>query len=206
MRAAPEVALLPATERLKAGQTRRRPAMRVLWIVLLCLMPFSALADIASPKGRVLVTVGGDLPEGNVAPSGEDAGNFFAYLDVTFSRGVAFDDDMLAALPQGTIRLPSFGPWSDVTFTGPFLTSVLDFAGASERMAQPMSLDRYQVDLPWDNIAALRPILATHANGVPLALGGFGPTAIIYPKQDDAALQEELDALQVWAVVFIGVQ
>ncbi len=180
--------------------------MRILTVLLLLLLPFTVAAEMTAPGDRVIVTVGGDLPSGNMPAGTEDDANFFGYLDLNFAAAVGFDDAMLAGLDQGRITLPKFGPWTDVSLTGPYLSSVMYAAGADERTALPMALDGYQVEIPWDNITGLRPILATHANGRPLALGGFGPAAVIYPPQKDAALQEELEALQVWAVVFIGVE
>lgn len=180
--------------------------MRVLLALMIAAFGFAALADMPAPQGRVLVTVGGDLPEGNVPPGHEDDVGFFGYLDLNFATGVGFDDASLAAMEQGKITLEEFEGLRDVTFTGPYLAAVMTAAGAAERTAQPVALDGYQVDIPWDNQTGLRPILATHANGRPLGLGGFGPAAIIYPPQADAALQEELAALQVWAVTFIGVE
>ena len=180
--------------------------MRVLLAMLIAAFGFAALADMPAPQGRVLVTVGGDLPEGNMPPGHEDDVGFFGFLDLNFATAVGFDDAALAAMEQGQITLAEFGAMRDVTFTGPYLAAVMTAAGAAERTAKPVALDGYQVDITWDNQIGLRPILATHANGRPLGLGGFGPATIIYPPQKDAALQEELDALQVWAVAFIGVE
>ncbi|MEX0286311.1 MAG: hypothetical protein AB3N23_17020, partial [Paracoccaceae bacterium] len=186
--------------------TREEKPRRILLPLPLLLLPVGAFLEPATPAGRVLVTVGGDLPAGNVEASDEEDGDFFGYLDLTFATGVGFDDAALGALDQGSITLPAFGPWTDVTFTGPTLASVLIAAGAEGHTAQPMALDGYQVDIGWDNISSLNPILATHVDGRPLSLGGYGPAAIIYPPQENAETQEELNGLQVWAVIFIGVE
>lgn len=178
--------------------------LRFLLPLLLSLPPLAAQAQMPPPTGPVILTVGGTLPEGNIAPSGE--GGLFARLDVSFATGVGFDATMLTQqIQQGRVTLPAYGPWQDVTFTGPYLSMVMAAAGALGQPARLVGLDGYQVEIPWDNIAALRPIVATHVNGRPLALGGYGPTAIVYPDYEDAALQEELEALQVWALAYIGV-
>ena len=54
--------------------------MRVLLTMLIAAFGFAALADMPAPQGRVLVTVGGDLPEGNMPPRHEDDVGFFGFF------------------------------------------------------------------------------------------------------------------------------
>jgi hypothetical protein len=69
-----------------------------------------------------------------------------------------------------------------------------------------MTLDGYQIDIPCEMIEKYDPILATHFNSVPVSIGQLGPTLVVFPEVDDADLAQELEALSVYEIVFIGVQ
>ena len=68
-----------------------------------------------------------------------------------------------------------------------------------------MALDGYSVEITWDDMQANAPILATHLNGTPLAIGALGPTMIVYPKLADADAYEAALARQVWATFYLDV-
>ena len=158
------------------------------------------------PEGRVLITVGGDLPEGNDAAPDPTKLGFFRYLEIEYENGVAFDDAMLAALPQSEIVTAPYGEDTWGSYTGPALREVMRFVVAEGKTALPTALDGYQVEISWDIIERYEPILGTHYNGVPVPLGQLGPALIVFPPVDDAKLAEELEALSGFAVVFIGVE
>ena len=72
----------------------------VLALVLPLTVPVMAQAELRSPTGPVLLTLGGNLAEGNTAARGADDGGFFGFLEISFDTGVALDADMLAAMGQ----------------------------------------------------------------------------------------------------------
>ncbi len=166
----------------------------------------SVLAETREPEGRVLITVGGDIQERNDAAPDPTKLGFFRYLELEFNNGVAFDEAMLAALPQSEIVTAPYGEDTRGTYTGPALSEVLTFVGGEGKTAMPMALDGYQVEIPWETIEKHNPLLATHFNGVPVPVGQLGPALIVFPTVDDTELAEELEALSGFAIVFIGVE
>lgn len=174
--------------------------------ILICLTILSLAAPLAAdPKGRIVVTVGGDLAAPNLPARGEDDPGFFKYLEITYPAGYGFDDHALGHLKQHELTVPYDGQ-PEMTFRGPLLADVLKAAGAKGNTVRAVALDGYQAELPMEMIESLDPILATHANGKPLAIGGYGPTAIVFPTISTPEIAEEVVSLQVWALVFIGIE
>lgn len=179
--------------------------MRILTAALLALwVPSVTLAG----DGPTLVTLGGDLSAGDLPARGADDGGLFGHLEITFARGMAFDAGALAALAQSSLSVP-FGPpdaQSQYDFSGPRLSDVMAQANATGKTAVPVAIDGYRKEIPWDRIERFEPILATHANGAPLPLGGYGPAVIVFPTVEDPDLAQELGSYQVWATAYIGIE
>ena len=166
----------------------------------------AAMAGMEAPEGRVLITVGGDLPDGNAAGGTLDEPGLTSYLDLEYAKAVAFDDAMLVALPQHDIKATLLNNETAVTYSGPRLSDVLKASGAEGLTAMPMAFDGYQVEIPWDQIAEHEPILATHSDGAPMPIGKLGPAMIVFPETDDAELAATFEALQVYSLFYIGVE
>lgn len=180
----------------------------VLSIILLLTSYVPVWADMPVPQGHVLVTLGGGVTETNLPPRGDSDGGLLGYLDIQHSGAAGFDAAMLNAMEQVEITI-AYGPEDnqrDITFSGPLLAQVMDMAGATGKTASPMALDGYQSDIPWDSIAEHQPILATHADGTPMGIGGYGPTMIVFPPTDDTDLAQEQAGQQVWAIAYIAVE
>ncbi|WP_170419456.1 hypothetical protein [Ruegeria atlantica] len=163
---------------------------------------------MAKAQGPTLVTLGGNLGTSNLPARGEEDGGFFGYLEITYTDGMGFDATTLGLLEQKELTVP-FGPPGQETnraMTGPRLADVMAQAGATGKTAVPIALDGYRAEINWEQIERFDPILATHADQKPLALGGFGPAVVIFPVVEDPALAEELGNLQVWAVTYIGIE
>ncbi|MDP5216029.1 hypothetical protein Q5Y75_02245 [Ruegeria sp. 2205SS24-7] len=176
---------------------------RMIILALALCLPLMAKA-----QGPVLVTLGGDLATSNLPARGEDDGGLFGFLDITYANGMGFDANALGAMEQYELTVP-FGPPGqavDRAMTGPRLADVMAQAGATGKIAIPIALDGYRAEISWEQIERFEPILATHADQKPLALGGYGPSVVIFPKVEDPALTEELGNLQVWAVAYIGIE
>ncbi|MEM7710164.1 MAG: hypothetical protein AAF264_05325, partial [Pseudomonadota bacterium] len=165
-----------------------------------------ATAEIAAPEGQVLVTLGGAVAEGNRGASTEDDLTVLGKLGAVFETGIALDAAMLAALPAREIATTLPGSDVPATFSGPTLAAVMTMAGAEGQLAIPFALDGYQAEIPWEMIEAHDPILATHLDGAPLAIGGLGPTMTVFPVVEDAEVYESFLALQVWATVYLGIE
>ncbi|MBO9453177.1 hypothetical protein J7426_23140 [Tropicibacter sp. R16_0] len=172
------------------------------------LSPLPAVAEIAAPTGPVLVTLGGAVGESNLPRRGADDGGLFGFLEVEYDAAVGLDTAMLGSLPQHTITIP-YGPEDNqrtYAFSGPFLADVMTMAGANGKSALPMAMDGYQAEIPWDMIERLNPILATHADGAPMGIGGYGPTIVVFAPTDNAEDAEAIPAMQVWAIAYIGIE
>ncbi|MEM8850043.1 MAG: hypothetical protein AAGE03_08415 [Pseudomonadota bacterium] len=178
---------------------------RLAILAVLALAP-PAWAEIATPDGQVILTVGGAIPAGNRGPSTEEDLSVLGKLGATFETGIALDAAMLADLPQAEIATTMPGSDMPATFSGPPLAAVMQMAGAAGKLALPLALDGYQVEIPWDMIEAYDPILATHVDGTPLGIGDLGPTMTVFPVVEDAEVYESFLALQVWATVYLGVE
>lgn len=162
--------------------------------------------DMPAPEGRIVLTVSGDLPGSNAPAAKPDDVNFAGYLDLEYDKAMAFDDLMLARLSQHQITANLLDTGRDITYSGPLLSDVLRASGAEGKAALPMALDGYQAEIPWNSIAAHQPILATHADGKPLAIGGLGPAMVVFPVVEDAELYKSFDAMQVFATFYIEVE
>ncbi len=177
-------------------------------LCLALLAPLSVSAEIASPKGHVLITLGGAVTEANLPARGVDDGGLFSFLEVDHPAAAGFDAAMLDALPQMEITIP-YGPEGKertTTFSGPHLAAVMEMAGAAGKTARPMAMDGYQAEISWQEISDHNPILATHADGKPMGIGAYGPTMIVFPPTDDDELRETQSSQQVWALAYIGIE
>ena len=156
--------------------------------------------------GRVLVTLGGDVSKSNAPAFKPEAVNVAGFLGVESEKAFAFDDVMLAALEQHEITANLLDTGKDITYSGPRLSDLLSSVGADGKTALPMALDGYSAEITWDTITQYQPILATTANGAPLAIGKLGPAMIVFPVIDDKEAYSEFSAMEVFAAFYIGVQ
>ena len=179
--------------------------MRPFFAIVLAL-GLAPAAQAADPEGRVILTVAGDLPSSNAPAANPDDVNFAGYLDLEYDKAMAFDDLMLARLPQHEITATLLDTGKAISYSGPRLSDLLQAAGATGKIVMPMALDGYQAEIPWDSITTYQPILATHADGKPLSIGGLGPAMIVYPVVEDTELYDSFDALQVFSTFFIEVE
>lgn len=176
-------------------------------VLALALSAATAFAgNMAAPEGRVLVTLAGDLPQANTTPLKPKAVNISGFMDISYDKAVAFDEAMLAGLAQHEIDAQILDSAAPVTYSGPRLSDVMASAGAEGRMAMPMALDGFTAEIPWELITTHEPILATHANGVPLEIGKLGPAMVVFPVVADAELYDSFHAKEVFATFFIGVE
>ncbi|WP_037316173.1 hypothetical protein [Ruegeria halocynthiae] len=165
-------------------------------------------ADMPAPQGHVLLTLGGAVTETNLPARGENDGGLLGYLEVQHDGAAGLDAAMLDGLEQVEITI-TYGPEDnqrDIAFSGPRLSDVMVLAGAEGKTAKPMAMDGYQAEITWDSITAHQPIVATHADGAPMGIGGYGPTMIVFPPIDDEDLAQEQAGQQVWALAYIAVE
>jgi hypothetical protein len=179
--------------------------MRFL-LAMFAALGLATAVGAGEPAGRVILTVAGDLPATNAPAAHADDLSVNGALGVEYEKAMAFDDLMLGELGRHDIDANLHKTNKVVTYSGPRLSDVLRAAGAEGKLAMPMALDGYQVQIAWDMIDKYQPILATHADGHPLSIGGFGPTMIVFPIVADRELYASFDSMQVFATHLIEVQ
>ncbi|MES0860973.1 hypothetical protein ABLN87_01290 [Ruegeria sp. SCPT10] len=177
-------------------------------LALLLTTSLPAVAEMPAPTGHVLLTLGGAVTETNLPPRGENDGGLLGFLDVQHEGAAGFDAVTLDSMKQVEITI-AYGPEGNqrqIAFSGPLLADVMTLAGAVGKTAKPMAMDGYQSEISWDSITSHQPILATHADGFPMGIGGYGPTMIVFRPTDDEELAQEQAGQQVWALAYIEVE
>lgn len=164
----------------------------------------AALATCSPPQierggGPVLVTVFSEA--GRQAAPRE--GLYASYGLGVGQAATLLDAEALASLPQREMRA-AFPRGAQIrTFSGPALFDVLEAGGVRLAGARVTALDGYQVEIQAPMIPRYAPILATHADGEPLEIGGLGPAILIWPRQTDHRLEDMNDELWPWGVFAI---
>jgi hypothetical protein len=128
-------------------------------------------------------------------------------LNYPNANGMAqFDIPMLEALAGRTREMET--PWTKgkISFTGPFLRSILAAAGAHGSRLRVVALNDYAADVPMEDATKLDTILATRMDGKLMSVREKGPLFMIYPFDTDAALfNEKYFSRSVWQIKQIEV-
>lgn len=148
--------------------------LALLCIAWLGLAGFATAAEIAAPKGPVILTVTGKIANRS-APD-----------------GATFDAAMLEALPKRTTTAST--PWypQKTEFEGPLGAALLDLVGASGTVLKVTALNDYAVEIPLADLRKWPVILATKINGKPISVREKGPIFVIYPFDEEPSLYNEL--------------
>jgi hypothetical protein len=144
--------------------------------------PFLTPTVSASPRsGPGLLTISGAVPGGNRGGVGK-LDQLMQKHGVQFERAHVFDATALAALPAQTIEPIVEYDGQPHRISGPLLTTVLTAAGVRihNGLLVLRAMDGYGAQLTIDEAREQRFIVATHLDGVPLALGGVGPLWAVY--------------------------
>jgi hypothetical protein len=149
--------------------------------------------------GPVLVTV--FAQEGTEAAPRD--GLFASYGLGVDQAATLFDVEALAGLPVRRIEADFPVGAATRTFTGPSLADVLAASGARGASVRLTAFDGYQVEVSDEMIAQHHPILATHAEGEALPVGGLGPVILVWPRSSDGQLADMNDDLWPWGVFAI---
>lgn len=161
---------------------------------------------VAAQDGPVILTVTGAVENPNRDPIDPDMDVLFAFNEVSFDRAMEFDLDTLRALPQVTVEadFPMGGAVQE--FTGPRLADVLAAAGAGGETVTMQALDGYAVQAPYTELAEKGAVLALERNGTPLAIGGYGPAQIVFPRAEREELAQMNDDWWIWQVFHVSVE
>ncbi len=174
----------------------------------------SARALAGTPAaGATVLTVTGAIRHGNRGPRDKVLDQLMARHGLQFDRAFTFDLAALAALGQMTIRPTLEYDAMPHALRGPLLGEVLKAAGADAIGQTSLALraiDGYAPVMTMAELRARRFIVATHIDGVPLAIGGLGPLWAVYdadriPEMARKPVNERF-AQCPWGLYHIGVQ
>ena len=157
-------------------------------------------------RGTVILTVTGNVGLPTRGASSEDVDKFFSFNDIMFESAAQFDVAGLLALPQQAVKadFPKGGPV--YTFEGPLLENVLEATGATGETITIRALDGYAVEIPLAEAFEKGAIVALSRDGIPFAIGDFGPTHVAFPRAERAELADMQDDWWVWSIYHIHVE
>jgi hypothetical protein len=126
---------------------------------------------LESAKGKVILTISGNVGEKNTASA------------------AVFDMAMLEKLPQRTFT--TLTPWDKqpIKFTGPLLRDVLAAAKATGSTIKAAALNDYQSSIPLDDSQKFDVILAHKMNDQDIPVKTKGPLFIVYPYDSKPELR-----------------
>jgi hypothetical protein len=169
----------------------------------LAMLVLSAL-PAAAADGATVLTVTGDIAKTNRGAFDAFHDGFLNYHGKTFDKAFEFDENALQALPQQQVTANA-EPWkAAIAMTGPLLSDVLAAAGATGKPITVFALDGYGAAMTPEQIAAHPWVLATHADGVALGIGGRGPLWLVYDTGTGKASAQE-EGAWMWSVFHIQV-
>jgi hypothetical protein len=141
----------------------------------------SAGQKIAAPKGRVVLTVTGDI--------------------ATANQGGKLELDLASLERMRQVRLEAAEPFLKrrVTYEGVLLADLLAVAGVpgSATTVSVTALDDYTVEFKISDVRSSQMVLATRADGRRMPVDRSGPVRIVFP--DSSALGRNPD-LWIWSV------
>lgn len=156
---------------------------RLLGALALLLASIAPAAAIEAPSGPALLTL-----SGAIGMSNRDG-------------ALVLDRRAFEALPMTTVKTET--PWTEgmVSFEGVPLKALLDLAGATGRSIHAVALNDYAVDVPIEDAANPKVIVAYRMNGETMRVRDKGPLWLIYPLSDDPALQSEAThSKMIWQI------
>jgi hypothetical protein len=164
-------------------------------------------AELAKPKGAVVLTVHGKITNTNRGAVNDFDDAFFKFGNVSFDRAASFDLAMLEKLGVKS-RTVKYDTWPKAyKFQGPLLGDVMKAVGATGKSIKVFAIDGYGAEIPMTDLAQYPVILALKADGRYLGLGGRGPTWVVYPRDDKhPGLKSHDDAKWVWSAIRIEVE
>ncbi|MCH2093805.1 MAG: oxidoreductase [Rhodobacteraceae bacterium] len=151
-----------------------RHFMPILTVIGMISPTFVHAEELASPTGRILLTVSGQITETN-------------------ADGVAqFDLDMLRDLGVEEVQTTTI--WTDgpQVFVGVSLDVLMDRVGASGSSIDASAINDYTVQIPLSDAVDGGPIVAFQRNGNVMSRREKGPLWLIYPFDSSADYRTEV--------------
>jgi hypothetical protein len=176
-------------------------------------LPSLGAAASKAERSPTLLTVTGAIAKPNRGSFDRVTDQMMHRQRLTFDKAFTFDFAALLALPAITIKPTLEYDGRQHTLSGPLLVDVLKAAGALTGENSNLILravDGYATAVALARARAQRYIVATHLDGVPMALGGLGPLWAIYdadrvPEMANRPVGERFTTCP-WALYHIEVQ
>ncbi|MFC0009271.1 molybdopterin-dependent oxidoreductase [Devosia nitrariae] len=174
----------------RAG-VRRAVVLSCLVLAVLLQLPAAAQAQepLPAPQGPVILLVSGNIGVTNT------------------QEGAAFDRQMLYDL--GLTEVKTTTPWTDgvPVFTGVLARTLFERVAAQGVTVMASALNDYTVEVPMEDFQNYDVLLATEMNGEEMPVSTKGPIWIVYPRDDQPALQDRrLHDRWVWQLKALRVQ
>jgi len=166
----------------------------------------AAEAELAAPKGQVVLTVVGDIANANRGPMDPAVDRFLDYHAQKFGAAAAFDLGMLERLGMETRRFKLDGLPGVQVLEGPSLAAVLDAVGAQPAQISILGLDGFAAEIDAKTLEAHDWILGVKRNGAYLGIGGFGPAWVAFsPAAADQVATDDENQMWPYQVFLIRV-
>lgn len=157
-------------------------------VALLCCLPLAAQA-LEAPKGKVILTVSGNITHTNVDGTAQ------------------FDREMLVAL--GMHSVTTHTPWHEgaPTFEGPLGSALLDAVGAKGTNLKVTALNDYSANVPVADFYTHEVMMAMKEGGKWMRVRNKGPLFVLYPFDQKPELNTEvIHNRSVWQIKAITVE
>ena len=163
-------------------------------------------AELAAPKGPVVLTVVGDIANANRGPSDPAVDRFLDHHEQKFDAAAAFDLQMLEELGMETRQFVLKGLPGVQKLEGPPLAAVLEAVGAQSGKVSLLALDGYAVDLDAKDVEAHDWLVGVKRNDDYLGIGGFGPAWVVFsPAAADQVVTDEENEMWPYQVFLLRV-
>ncbi len=143
--------------------------------LFLLMVPFAYAnaAELAAPKGQVILTISGDIEHRNGAQAAD------------------FDREMLEQLGMESFETKT--PWYEgqVKFEGVRLSKLMKLVGAKGTNVTAVALNDYVTTIPLEDFDKFPVLLALKRNGNYMPVRDKGPLFIIYPFDTFADLRTQ---------------
>lgn len=170
-------------------------------------------AQAKGAPGLGILTISGAIQQSNRGPLDPLLDPLMAKQGVKFDKAWILDAAAILRLPAVKIK-PAISYDEKVhELAGPLLTTVVERVGIPNNPETSLALkavDGYTVALTVREVRAMKMIVATHMDGHPLVLGGFGPLWAVYEADKAADMQskplKDRFGLCPWALYHIDVK
>ena len=177
-------------------------------------LPAVLPARAATPAaGPTLLTIAGAIGRTNRGPLDPALDQLMAKHKVSFDKAWTLDAAALAGLPAVTIEPTVEYDAKPHKLAGPTLASVVGTAGVAATAPVVLvlrALDGYTVGVTLADAQRYRMLVATAIDGMPLPIGGLGPTWAVYdadrlPDFKDKPLKERF-GICPWGLYHVEVK